>query len=114
MQQLAELQTDSLWPYPQIEQNLTREQQESGYCAPWIEIGTDEYWWFLECLPPIYQDSKGYVNPELYSHTPEGKPLYLGVIETNNQYFAKLVTLAEYIELDISQASLQPRAIPVA
>lgn len=115
MPQLTEEKTDTLWPYPQVKLNLAREQQESDYIAPWIEIGSDEYWWFLECLPPIYQDSKGFVNSEPYIHNPEGKPLYLGVIETNHQYFAKLVTLAEFIELDINQVPLlQPRAIPVA
>lgn len=111
MSNLPEQETATLWPYPQVKENLAREQQESSYLAPWIEIGSDEYWWFLECLPPIYQDSKGFVNSEPYTHNREGKPIYLGVIETNNQYFAKLVTLAEYIELDISQALLQSRVL---
>lgn len=111
MNNLSEQATVTLWPYPQVKENLTKEQQEPDYCAPWVEIGSDEYWWFLECLPPIYQDFKGYVNSEPYTHTPKGKPIYLGVIETNNQYFAKLVTLAEYIGLDISQAPIQPRVL---
>ena len=105
--------TDSLSPYPQIEQNLAKEQQEPDYTAPWIEIGHEEYWWFLECLPPFYQDYRGFVNPSIDSYAPDGKPVRLGVIEADDKYFAKLVTLEEYTR-NTNELTLQPRVLATA
>ncbi|NJM68073.1 MAG: hypothetical protein HC851_21600 [Acaryochloris sp. RU_4_1] len=111
MKNLPKQETVTLWPCPKIEQNLAREQSETDYIAPWVEIGDEEYWWFLECVPPLMLDHRGYVNSEPYSSTPDGQDIYVGVIEVKGKFYAKMVTLAEYTHLNLSQVSLQPRVL---
>ncbi|NJN07513.1 MAG: hypothetical protein HC815_05800 [Richelia sp. RM1_1_1] len=62
----------------------------------WKEINEHHHNWYLECLPPIVMGSSGFLNSEPYTHTDEGKGVYLACRCWNGKYYAQLMTLSEY------------------
>lgn len=62
----------------------------------WKEIDEHHYDWYLECLPPIAMNSNGFLNGEPYTHTSQGKGVYLACKCHNGKYYARLMTLTEY------------------
>ena len=58
----------------------------------WKEINEQHYDWYLECVPPIRMSSSSFLNGEPYTHTNEGKGLYLACKCQNGKYYAQLMT----------------------
>lgn len=63
-----------------------------------ITMDEETYWHFLGCVPPVVQNSDGYVCGEPYSHNGEGKGIYLSAIERDGVYYAKHGTIKEFTE----------------
>lgn len=59
------------------------------YLKPGDEIDKELYWYFLEVLPPVYQDRGVFQPDEPYSHNSEGKPTFDTFQKITDRYFYK-------------------------
>ncbi len=62
----------------------------------WREVGQEQYEHYLGCVPPKRYRTNGFLSGEPYTHTAEGQGVYLACKKVGEQYFAKMMTVAQF------------------
>lgn len=77
------------WPFPKAGEMFKNQDRR------WVEINEEDYWYFLECLPPLIQNSNGFLNSEPYTESNDGT-VYIGCIKFHERYFCRLMSKNEF------------------
>jgi len=64
----------------------------------WIETTEDMYWEMLEVVPPRAQLSGRFLVGEAKTHNNEGKAVYACFRQAGTQFFAKHMTVNEFMK----------------
>lgn len=63
--------------------------------ATWEEISTEEYWYLMECLPPIRMKDNAFMVGECMTHGNHGT-IYEAVITVGECHYARPAYLQEF------------------
>jgi len=61
----------------------------------WQEITLEQYWYLMECVPPIHVKSRAFMVGECLTHTDRGA-IYEAVCQVDERYFARPALLQSF------------------
>ena len=75
--------------------NILKTLTADALIAEWREIDEDQYWYLLECVPPIRMKDNAFMVGECLTHTQAGA-IYEAVVRIGNRYFSRPAPLSSF------------------
>lgn len=77
------------WPFGALEEDWHARR------SAWREVTEKDWWYALECLPPIYL-AGGFMLGEPYSHTVDDEGVYAAYVQVGERCFARYTTRSRF------------------